>query len=155
MPAWFKAYPWEVTLKFQENSLFGESPNEFGVKENGFTQFKDAVREVIMSSPERAIMEYLDQLPKQGTYEEALDLMENLTSLRFSLVQALLEKCTSVKVKRLFLHLAEKVNYPWFQKLDPTKIDLGKGKRVIFKGGMLDPKYQITVPKVANEEQSI
>jgi hypothetical protein len=33
--------------------------------------------------------------------------------------------------------------------LDPAKISLGSGKRVLFPGGRLDPKYLITVPKFA------
>jgi hypothetical protein len=58
----------------------------------------------------------------------------------------LLEKCTSVKVKRLFLHLAELHRHPWVRQLDPTKVDLGSGKRALVPGGKLDPKYLITVP---------
>ena len=33
------------------------------------------------------------------------------------------------------------------KKLNLGNINLGKGKRVIVKGGHLDQKYQITVPK--------
>ena len=35
----------------------------------------------------------------------------------------------------------------WLDRIDRAKIDLGKGKRMIAKGGKLDPKYQITVPE--------
>ena len=35
---------------------------------------------------------------------------------------------------------------PWFQKLDIKNIDLGKGKRQIAANGILNKKYQITVP---------
>lgn len=155
LPAWFKKYPWAVTVKFQESSLFSESLNEFGQKENGFTQRDFGQQSIIMSSPERAILEYIDKLPSKGTYEEALQLMENLTSLRPGVVQALLAKCNSVKAKRLFLHLAEKVGHQWFHKLEVDKVELGTGKRVIFKNGMLDIKYNITVPKESHEEQSL
>lgn len=154
LPSWFKKHSWSATVRFQESSLFKESINDFGQKENGFTRKEYGQVEVVMSAPERAIMEYIDSLPSKGTYEEALELMENLTSLRSGVVQGLLEKCTSVKVKRLFLHLAEKVNHPWFKKLDLNKIDIGNGKRVIFKNGLLDPKYKITIPKALYEEQS-
>jgi hypothetical protein len=51
-----------------------------------------------------------------------------------------------VKVKRLFLHLAEKQAHPWFKQLDVTRVSLGSGKRMIVAGGRLDPKYLITVP---------
>ena len=62
------------------------------------------------------------------------------------MLQSLLEHCSSVKVKRLFLHLAEKHNHAWFKSLDVTKVSLGSGKRVLVPGGRLDPKYLITVP---------
>ena len=32
-------------------------------------------------------------------------------------------------------------------RLDRDGIDLGKGKRMLVRGGKLDPKYQITVPE--------
>jgi len=49
-------------------------------------------------------------------------------------------------VKRLFLYLAEHIGHEWFNYLDISTIDLGKGKRSIIKNGCLDPKYQITIP---------
>jgi hypothetical protein len=54
--------------------------------------------------------------------------------------------CNSIKVKRLFLYLAEGHGHPWFERLDLNALDLGKGNRSIVVGGRLDPKYQITVP---------
>ena len=44
-----------------------------------------------------------------------------------------LEECRSVKVKRLFLFMAEKARHAWFEALDLDRIDLGSGKRVIPK----------------------
>lgn len=51
-----------------------------------------------------------------------------------------------MEVKRLFLHLAELHGHPWLMELDLAKVSLGSGKRMLFKGGRLDPKYLITVP---------
>jgi hypothetical protein len=70
-----------------------------------------------------------------------------MTTLRPDKVQLLLELCSSVKVKRLFLYMAEKQNHFWFNDLDLDKINLGAGKRMIVKNGVLDAKYQITVLK--------
>ena len=72
--------------------------------------------------------------------------MEALTNLRPRLVQSLLEQCASVKVKRLFMYLAEACGHTWVKKLDLSKVSFGKGKRMIVKGGRWDPKYSITVP---------
>ena len=61
-------------------------------------------------------------------------------------MQSLLERCASVKVKRLFMVLAESCQHPWVKKLDLSKVDFGKGKRMLVRGGRLDSKYNITVP---------
>jgi hypothetical protein len=91
-------------------------------------------------------MEVLYLVPAKESFEEASMLMEGLTTLRPRLVQSLLEHCQSVKVKRLFMYLAESHNHAWVRKLDLSKVDFGKGKRMIVKGGRLNTKYNITVP---------
>ena len=63
-----------------------------------------------------------------------------------------MEKCESVKVKRVLLYLAEKLQLPFLKKINLKKIDLGKGKRVVCKSGVFDPKYSITVPRKAGEQ---
>jgi hypothetical protein len=73
--------------------------------------------------------------------------MESLLTLRPALVQNLLETCNSVKIKRLFMYMAEKAGLPWVEKLDLGKVDFGKGDRTIVEGGRLDPNYRITVPR--------
>jgi hypothetical protein len=70
-----------------------------------------------------------------------------ILSLSNSLVQSLLETCKSIKVKRLFLHLADATHQPWADEIKLARIDLGKGKRVIAGGGKFDSKYNISVPK--------
>ena len=50
-------------------------------------------------------------------------------------------------------NFAEKINHPWFKKLNLGKIDLGSGKRVVFENGILDKKYNITVPKDESYEE--
>ena len=72
-------------------------------------------------------------------------------ALRPEVVQKLLEECRFVKVKRLFMYMAEKHRHPWVEKLDLSRIDFGKGKRRIVSGGELNPKYEITVPREQRE----
>ena len=45
---------------------------------------------------------------------------------------------------------ADRHRQPWLNQLDRGKIDLGTGKRMLVKGGTLDPKYHITVPSDLN-----
>jgi hypothetical protein len=89
-------------------------------------------------------------VPKAESFEESFLLMEGLTTLRPKLVQELLEKCHSVKVKRLFMLLAERANHPWVKKLDLSKVDFGTGNRMLIKGGRVNKKYQISVPDLSN-----
>ena len=106
---------------------------------------------IVLSCAELAILEVLELIPKKQDFTEAAQLMEGLPYLRPSKVQSLLEKCTSIKAKRLYLYLATKYNHAWLKKLDLSKIDLGKGKRMLVKGGTYDPKFQITVPIIERE----
>ena len=43
----------------------------------------------------------------------------------FSAVQELLENCSSVKVKRMFLYLADKFKHLWLDLIDLSNVDLG------------------------------
>ena len=82
---------------------------------------------ILISSPERAVLELLNNLPDKISFDEANKIMEGLYNLRPDLQRELLEKCTSIKVKRLFLYLAEKADLPWLEDLEP-------GKRVLPPG---------------------
>ncbi len=75
--------------------------------------------------------------------------------IRPDIMQELLEKCTSIKVKRLFLFFADTNQLPCFKYLDLTALNLGKGKRVIGNGGMFVPKYQLSVPVPQGEEEGV
>lgn len=101
---------------------------------------------LLYSSNERAMCEVLQDVPTRESVQEADLLMQGLTNLRPSVVMAMLESCRSVKVKRLFLALAERHQHQWLKHLDLTRIDLGKGKRMLTPGGNLHPKYLITLP---------
>jgi hypothetical protein len=89
----------------------------------------------------------------ESSFVHALEIFEGLTALRPALVNTLLRHCRSLKVKRLFLFMADRVKYPWCERLDKAGINLGSGKRVIVKGGVLDKRYLITVPERLDAEQ--
>lgn len=102
---------------------------------------------LIISTPERAYLELLDELPHHESFHMADVIMEGLTNLSPRRMQSLLEAASSIKVKRLLFVFAERHNHAWFKHLDVNKIDLGKGKRTLVKGGRFHTKYQITIPK--------
>ncbi|HET9641177.1 MAG TPA: type IV toxin-antitoxin system AbiEi family antitoxin domain-containing protein [Allosphingosinicella sp.] len=95
---------------------------------------------------ERAILELLDELPDRESFHQVDMLMEGLANLGPRRLQAQLQNCRSVKVKRLFFFFADRHQHAWLGQLDKNEIDLGAGKRALVKGGKLDRRYQITVP---------
>jgi hypothetical protein len=139
LPTWFKKNDWGVQIDYYETSLL---PAELGLTEFDLSNFT-----IKVSGAGRAIMECLHLAPQKQALMECFELMEGLNNLVPKQVQTLLENCQSVKVKRLFLYMAEKADHAWFKQLDLTKVDLGKGKRSIVKNGVLIDKYGITVPK--------
>lgn len=100
-----------------------------------------------LSTPERAVLELLDELPDRESFHQADKLMEGLTNLSPRRLQKLLQDCKSVKVKRLFFFLAGRHNHAWLKRIERERIDLGKGKRLLVRGGKLDATYGITVPE--------
>lgn len=113
----------------------------------GIEQMDYQEQRLTVSSPERAIMECVLLSPSRYDLMDVYYLMEMLTSLRSALIQQLLENCTSVKVKRMFLYMAEKAHHRWFAKLDLSKISLGSGTRSFAKGGVKVNTYDIVIPK--------
>ncbi|HJU30257.1 MAG TPA: type IV toxin-antitoxin system AbiEi family antitoxin domain-containing protein [Hyphomicrobiaceae bacterium] len=108
---------------------------------------------LMLSTPERAILELLDELPDRETFHQADMLMGGLSTLSPTRVQTLLADCRSVKVKRLFFFFADRHAHAWLKRLDRSAIDLGSGKRMLVKGGRLDAKHLITVPETLDGVQ--
>ncbi len=144
LPVWFIEHQWKQLVTYVYTNSF---PYE---KKIGLTKKDMGAFSITLSSNELAIMEVLYLVDKNETYEHASLLMEGLKTLRPAVVQELLEKTSSIKVKRLFMHFAEYFNHPWVKYIKAVNIDFGKGKRVIGKGGNFDSKYNISVPKINN-----
>jgi len=140
LPSWFTQGRLGVKFVVTRTNLF---PTVFRA---GFTDFRERDFSVRIAAPERAVMEMFHLVPKEVGFDEAQLIMENLVALRSDVVQRLLLECRSIKVKRLFLYMAEKKGLPWLSKLDLSQINLGKGKRMIVPHGRFDAKYLITVP---------
>lgn len=109
---------------------------------------------LVISTPERAYLELLDELPQHETFHMADVIMEGLVNLSPRRIQTLLESTQSIKVKRLFFFFADRHNPSWLANIAREKIDLGQGKRMLVKGGKFDAKYQITVPEAFAVEPS-
>ncbi len=139
LPSWFIKYPWKETVKHVRTSFL---PANIGISEHKENSFH-----LLTSSSERAILECLYLAPDKQDLIETHQIMSGLVNLRPEIIQKLLEECTSVKVKRLFLYMAKKINHHWFQFLDLSNVKLGEGDRSIVKFGTYDSEFKITVPK--------
>ena len=139
LPKWLLNRDWNVILRFFTTQNFSEN---LGIKEEDMNGFP-----LRISSRERAFMECLHLAPKYYNLTDLYYVMEALNNIRPNITQQLLEECKSVKVKRLFLYMAEKAQHAWVKYLDLKQINLGSGKRVIAENGVYNTKYQISLPK--------
>ena len=138
LPGWFPKAEWDMTVKYFTTSIFGG--------ETGLEPYDYNGAQLLISAPERAFMECLHLSPGQFSLLDSYYVMEMMTTLRPALVQQLMEKCTSIKVKRMFLYMTEKAGHSWFRALELGKIDLGRGMRNISATGRYISKYQMIVP---------
>lgn len=143
-PAWVNKLELESHWEFHRRQLFATDPD------GSWVELPTRIRDWTLraSVPERAVLEVLSEVDETvASFTFAAELFEGLTMAKPPVVTALLKACTHSKAKRLFLFLAEHYRYPWLQRVELTDINLGKGKRMVTRGGRLDKRYQITVPE--------
>ncbi len=143
VPAWLLKTDWGQPMEYIRTSML---PDGIGLEMNDERTFG-----ITISGAERAIMECLYLAPDDVDLLECYQIMEGLTNLRPKLVQTLLEKCSSIKVKRLFLYMADKAGHAWMSFVDTSRIALGSGDRKIGAGGAYIRKYGLSVPKTLTE----
>ncbi len=141
IPLWFATYMKDLMIRctyLQYRFL----PPHIALTYHTYGDFQ-----INISTRERAALEMVELLGRFHTFEECRLLFENLGTLRPHVVQELLEKCSSIKAKRIFLFLSKNVGHTWFKNLNLTTIELGSGPRNLFPGGIYDPEFQLTYPK--------
>lgn len=148
LPKWVN----EVSDKFQcirhpSKELFSSKDKVIVQKSIVNFSWKEDMKDLQIASPEMAILQVLQQVPEKISFEHAVQLIQGMTALSPRKLQGLLEVCQHIKVKRLFMYLANLQQYSWFDRLNADTIYLGKGVRMLVKGGKVDKTYMITVPK--------
>ncbi|MCK8515001.1 type IV toxin-antitoxin system AbiEi family antitoxin [Methylonatrum kenyense] len=144
LPRWFRLAEWTAETNLHTvTALPAELPDSFAdhaPANKGFT--------LQISTPERAVLEWITVAPDELLFGSALvDTFSGLNTLRPRRLQVFLEACRSVRTKRAFLVLARHAGHNWYGRLDPTRLDLGQGKRQLYPGGRLDREFQVTVPE--------
>lgn len=140
LPRWFTKHDWKAKIEYRSGHLF------LDVNKAGLKEYQEGQISVLISDEVRALFEFLSLVPKSQSLEEAKDIMLGLSSVHPKRVNTLLHACTSIKVKRLFLLLAEECGHNWVKKLDLKDLELGTGSRNLTPGGKFHSKYKITVP---------
>ncbi len=106
LPAWFqKLFPSRYTAR---NQFSSKLPKDFGLQ-----PLPETPDGVLVSVPERALLEMLSEVGVHQGIEEARNIMEGAMSLRPEVLTTLLKNCQRVKVVRLCVHWAEELNLPW------------------------------------------
>jgi hypothetical protein len=139
LPKWFQNQEWSTKVVHVKTKLLPQSV--------GLFEYKEGTVKLHISSPERAILECLYLTPNHFDMVECYQILEGLSNLRPKVLQELLEKCSSIKVKRLFLFMASKATHQWLPFIDTTRIELGKGDRMLVKGGVYVSQNRISIPK--------
>jgi hypothetical protein len=106
LPAWFqKLFPARYTAR---NPFSPGLPKEFGLQ-----PLPETPDGVLVSVPERALLEMLSEVGVHQGIEEARNVMEGARSLRPEVLATLLKNCQRVKVARLCVLWGEELNLPW------------------------------------------
>ena len=141
LPSWFRRYDWQVETRVRRAKLFLN-------RRFPWPLYRQEHFSIVISPAERAAFEVVYEVSDASTFEWAAELVQGLVNLRPKPMQEYFEACTSIRVKRILMFLASHYRLPWYDRLDRSRIELGKGKRQVVQGGRLDSQFQITVPGV-------
>jgi hypothetical protein len=89
---------------------------------------------VLVSVPERALLELLSDVGKHQSLAEARDLVESLSGLRGKVIDELLGHTTRIKVVRLAAAFAGEMKLPWAPVAARHSERVGGGKRWVAVG---------------------
>lgn len=126
LPEWFvKHFPSE----YHRKRLFKEKPEQM----LGVGRFENRDNAPLVSTPERALLELLDEVGVRQPLQEAREIAEGTYNLRAEVLMDLLKQCTSVTTVRLCLTLARELSLPWAGKLDAAVLPKGSARPWISK----------------------
>ena len=146
IPTWLGRVPVNAAVESRKTSLFDDPSLGLSASYSKANEIPASNWSLIMSSPERAILEAMDELPDKESFHTVDMVFESLTTLRPKMLTGLLHSCRKIKVKRLFFVFADRHGHSWRKRLDAEQFDLGSGDRAMIKGGSIHPRYRIVVP---------
>ena len=126
LPDWFVQH---FPSEYHRKRLFKEKPEQM----LGVSRFENRDNAPLVSVPERALLELLDEVGVRQPLQEAREIAEGTYSLRADVLMHLLKRCTSVKTVRLCLRLGRELSLPWAGKLQEAALPKGSGRPWISK----------------------
>jgi hypothetical protein len=122
LPGWFQE---RFRSRYQATQLFDSRLCDgFGLQ-----PLPAGSPDILVSVPERALLELLSDVGKTQSLDEARQLVETLRSLREKILDELLAHTTRIKVVRLAESLATELDLPWAPVAKRHSQRLGGGKR--------------------------
>ena len=115
-----QAFPSE----YHRQRLFTEKPKQMLAVQ----RFENRDNAPLVSIPERALLELLDDVGVRQPLQEAKEIMEGAHTMRADVLIKLLKRCTSVKTVRLCLTLARELSLPWAEKLNRATLPTGSAR---------------------------
>jgi hypothetical protein len=122
LPAWFTQ---RFQAAYQATQLFDDKlPNGFGLQ-----PLPGGDARVLVSVPERALLELLSDVGKYQSLTETKELVESLPGLRKKVLDELLTHTTRIKVVRMAAGFASSMKLPWDALASKHSERIGGGAR--------------------------
>ena len=119
-------------------------------KDLGIDKIKTRSYKLRIPCLERALLEMVYDINNRTTIDRVFNYFLDLPEIKSKKIQKLLEQCSSEKVKRFGLFLAEETYFDYFKKIDTTNIILNLNENLDITDGHHSPnhvfKYNIEVP---------
>jgi hypothetical protein len=122
LPVWFTQ---RFASRYQATQLFDAQVR----KGFGLQPLPAGRPEILVSVPERALLELLSDVGKAQSLQEARQLVENLRALREKTLDELLAHTRRIKVVRLAEMLGSDLDLPWASTAKRHSRRIGGGKR--------------------------
>nr|WP_057926890.1 type IV toxin-antitoxin system AbiEi family antitoxin domain-containing protein [Burkholderia ambifaria] len=122
IPSWVEEH---MHYAFQTTQIFDDAlPYDAGLK-----PLANGNPHVLVSVPERALLELASDIGKGQSMEEAVSLMASLRNIRPCVLEQFMTHCKRVKVLRLVRDLGRSGDYSWGADLQRHVDRVGAGKR--------------------------
>ena len=119
-----------LPASYQATQLFDDTlPRDFGLQ-----PLPAGDPRVLVSVPERAMLELLSDVGKAQSLTEARELIESLSGLREKVLDKLLKHTTRIKVVRMAATLASGMKLPWATLATKHSERIGGGARWVAVG---------------------